>query len=106
MSVYSVVINHAGIATVCWGTNSVPHSVMGWTVGSTVPLPDPAMAVPHTSFIVTAVDLTFDGIISPNFQMKAKPLFFRPRQGSRLGPNNVEQVGAIQNDVARTNYGC
>ncbi len=106
MSIYNVTINHAGIATVCWNSNSVAHSVTGWAVGTTVTLPDPAMAVPNTSFIVTAVDLTFDGIISPNFDMKAKPLFFRPRQGSRLGPNNIEQVGQIQNDVARTNLGC
>jgi Flp pilus assembly pilin Flp len=106
MSIYNVVVNNSGIATVCWGFHSGPHSVLGWSGGSVVTFPNPAMAVPNSSYIVTAADMTYGGFIAPNFQMSSKPLYFRPRQGVNLGPRNIEQVGQVQNDLARTVYGC
>lgn len=106
MSIYNVVVNNAGIALVCWGFHSSPHSVMGWSGGSVVTFPNPAMAVKNSSYIVTAVDIMSEGYISPDFRMGSKPLYFRPRQGERLGPNKIEQVGQIQNDANKTVYGC
>lgn len=104
MSIYSVVINGQGQARVCWAFNSTGVSVMGLAPGNTVVLPNAAMAVPNTSYIVTAADMTYQGSLSPNFDMNSKPLYFRPRQGVSLGPNNVEQVGFL--NANGTTTGC
>ena len=106
MSIYNVTINAAGVAKVCWAFSSYASNVLGLSAGSTVNLPNAAMAVPNSSLIMTAAKLNYTGLITPSFDMDTKPLFFRPRAGSILGPNNIEQVGQVQNTVGNPVYGC
>jgi Flp pilus assembly protein TadG len=123
MSIYSVTIDKNGKATVCWASHSTGTEakvwkdgssvIPGWTMGATVTLPRPEMKVPNSSLIVTAAEMPFEGILStyanmmtPGYKMSSKPLYFRPRQGSKLGPDAIEQVGQIQNDANKTNFGC
>lgn len=106
MSIYNVTINAMGVATVCWTFSSYGSNVLGLSPGSPVTLPNPAMAVPNSSLIMTAAKLNYAGLITPSFDMDAKPLFFRPRAGSILGPNSIEQVGQVLNTPGNPVYGC
>lgn len=106
MSIYNVTINATGVATVCWIFSSYGSNVLGLSPGSPVTLPNSGMAVPKSSLIMTAAKLNYAGLITPSFDMDAKPLFFRPRAGSILGPNSIEQVGQVLNTVGNPIYGC
>jgi len=104
MSIYNVTINSTGVARVCWIFSSYGSNVLGLSPGSPVTLPNAAMAVPNSSLIMTAAKLNYAGLITPSFDMDAKPLFFRPRAGSILGANSIEQVGQVL--PGGTVYGC
>ncbi len=96
MVVSSVVIGTDKKARVCWSEarNSALAPVPGLTVGSIVPLPNLEMARPDTSMIISTTTMTYDGYITPNFDMSSKSLYFRPRAGT-IEPGKPEQVARV-----------
>ncbi len=88
MVISSVIIDNARVARVCWSSSNISGAAL--VRNTVVPLPNTDLAVPNTSLIVTTASLTYTGIISPNFNMSAKSLYFRPRNGDRS--TTVEQV--------------
>ncbi len=90
MVISSVVLNNTGVARVCWSASNVSGNEL--PANSVVTLPNIAMAVPNTSYIITNSRVVYTGTLSPNFTMNAQRLYFRPRAGVLGGPGNAEQV--------------
>jgi len=100
MVISSVIIGSDKKARVCWSEaredgkpGNFLKTVTGLTKGTVVPLPNIEMAVERTSYIVTTTTLDYEGYLTPNFEMNAKTLYFRPRAGNR--DKNTEQVERI-----------
>jgi Flp pilus assembly protein TadG len=101
MTVSSVIVGNDKIARVCWSEaredgrpGPLLKTIAGLTKGTVVPLPNLQMAEPGISYIVTTTVLDFKGIISPEMEMNAKTLYFRPRAGNREnGTEQVERIG-------------
>ncbi|MGL4438886.1 MAG: TadE/TadG family type IV pilus assembly protein [Bosea sp. (in: a-proteobacteria)] len=90
MVIASVVVNPSGIPRVCWiesRNGSAPLAV-----GNTVALPNPAMKVPGTSYIISQVKIGYTGYVSPDFDMMANWLYYKPRAGYVGGTSGAEQV--------------
>lgn len=90
MVISSVVLNNTGVARVCWSASNVSGNELA--ANSVVTLPNIAMAVPNSSYIITNARVVYTGTLSPNFTMNAQRLYFRPRAGVLGGPGNAEQV--------------
>ncbi|MCU0884733.1 MAG: pilus assembly protein [Beijerinckiaceae bacterium] len=101
MTISSVIVGSDKIARVCWSEaredgrpGPLLKTISGLTKGTVVPLPNLQMAEPGISYIVTTTVLDFKGIISPEMEMNAKTLYFRPRAGNRdNGTEQVERAG-------------
>ena len=96
MTFSSVVIAANGTAKVCW--TETQGSMTGLAPGATITLPT-GLNVPSSSLIISksnypytpAVGYTLTGTIN----IGNSPIYMRPRQGVRGGPDNVEQVERI-----------
>jgi hypothetical protein len=88
---------------VCWSSAEGGPALARGTV---VTLPNPAMAVPNSSLIVSTVGLQYSGYILPNFdfnqngfttnfRMLSRSLYFMPRQGVVNPVTAIEQVERI-----------
>ncbi len=102
MLISSVIIGNDKIARVCWSEgredgqpSGLLKSASGLAKGSVVPLPNLDLAVPKSSLIVTTTTMTYQGMLSPNFNMSSKSFYFRPRNGNKdiVGLEQVERVG-------------
>ena len=95
MTFSSVVIAANGTAKVCW-TES--QGMTGLSPGATITLPT-GLNVPSSSLIISksnypytpAVGYTLTGTIN----IGNSPIYMRPRQGTKGGPENIEQVERI-----------
>jgi Flp pilus assembly protein TadG len=90
MVITSVVIDKDKVAKVCWSTSNVSGAALA--KNSIVTLPNADMAVAKTSLVMTTTKLDHTGLLVPNFEMTAKPLYFRPRRGTAGGVTGAEQV--------------
>ncbi len=95
MTFSSVVINGAGVARVCW-TES--RNMSGLAPGATVALPT-GLNIPNTSLVIARSSYSYTPavgyVLTGSFNIGNSPIYMRPRQGVRGGPDNVEQVERI-----------
>jgi Flp pilus assembly protein TadG len=90
MVIASVVVNSSGSPRVCWIESR--NGAAPYAVGNAVTLPNPAMNVPGTSFIISQVKIDYEGYVSPDFGMTANWLYYKPRAGYVGGTSGAEQV--------------
>lgn len=90
MVIASVVVNSSGSPRVCWIESR--NGAAPLAVGNTVALPNPSMAVPGTSYIISQVKINYSGYVSPDFGMTANWLYYKPRAGVTGGASGAEQV--------------
>jgi Flp pilus assembly protein TadG len=95
MTFSSVVINAAGTARVCW---TEARNMAGLPPGATITLPT-GLAVPGTSLIIAKSSYAYTPavgyVLTGTINIGNSPIYMRPRQGTRGGPENIEQVERV-----------
>ncbi|MGL4727624.1 MAG: hypothetical protein ACRCWO_02600, partial [Bosea sp. (in: a-proteobacteria)] len=86
------VVNGGGTAKVCW-TES--RNMTGLAQGATISLPA-GLSLPNTSLIIASSNYTYTPavgyVLTGTMNIGNSPIYMRPRQGIRGGPDNIEQV--------------
>jgi Flp pilus assembly protein TadG len=92
MTFSSVVIRANGSALVCWTEN---QGMTGLVAGSTITLPT-GLNTPGTSLIIARSNYVYTPavgyVLTGSFNIGNAPIYMRPRQGTRGGAENIEQV--------------
>jgi Flp pilus assembly protein TadG len=92
MTFSSIVVNAAGTARVCW-TES--RNMTGLVEGATITLPT-GLATPSTSLVISRSNYAYTPavgyVLTGTITIGNTPVYMRPRQGTRGGPQNIEQV--------------